>query len=84
MHLRVSPSYRRALHDAFEVDEVQVIGCGGAGSAIAHCVHHLGSYSKHTHTMKRARDNYNSRKLEYASLLTDVSIYLSSHLVYMF
>lgn len=55
----VSPSYRWTLHDAFEVDEIQVIGCGGAGSAFAHCIYHLGSYTihTHTHTMKRARNN---------------------------
>lgn len=34
--------HQRALHDALEVDEVQVIGCGGAIGAVAHCVQHLG------------------------------------------
>lgn len=45
-------AYQRAFHDAFEVNEVQVIGCGGAGRAVAHCVQHLGHCDTHTHTVK--------------------------------
>lgn len=48
-------SHHRALHDAFEVDEVQVIGCSGAGCAVTHCVHHLGYCN--THGEQRGRHN---------------------------
>lgn len=48
--------HQRALHDPFEVDEVQVIGRGGAGGAITHCVQHLGHYNTHTHTQKRDKE----------------------------
>lgn len=43
-------SHHRALHDAFEVDEVQVIGRGGAVGTVTHCVQNLGHYNTHNHT----------------------------------
>lgn len=34
--------YQRALHDAFKVDEIQVICSGRAGGAVTHCIQNLG------------------------------------------
>lgn len=53
--LYVCVPHQRALHDAFEVDEVQVVGRGGAGGAVAHRVQHLGHYNTYTHTEKSDR-----------------------------